>query len=131
MLELLAQHSWYPAGADPTSAAAARYFFRADGTGRYEPASRPELLPQERSEHLRSQEFRFSFSGTTLRLKFARARGWFETEVALEPGPNWENQTARFARHRLRFAKDPYGTVLAGAAAADLEWDSDGGAGLP
>lgn len=131
MLELLAQHSWYPRDADPRSAASARYFFRADGTGRYEPATPLELLPHQRSEHLRSQEFRYAFSGSTLRLKFARARGWFETAVVLEPGPNWENQTARFGRHRLRFAKDPYATVLAGAAQADLEWDSDGGAGLP
>lgn len=131
MNDVLVQNSWYRAGADPGSASVARYTFRGDGQGRYEPEISREGTPHERVERSRSQDFRWEMRGETLRIKFARARDGFETPAHIEPGPRRHSDAARFARWVLVLARDPYAFVIAGQIEADSRWESDAGGSLP
>lgn len=131
MSDLLAAFTWYDEGADPRSAEGARYTFRPNGHGRFEPTPRRDLPPADRAERSRPQEFRYEVKGETLRIRFARAREWFETPFRIEPGRNHGARGMRFAQHRLVFARDPYAFVLAGDPRTDTGWESDAGAPLP
>ncbi len=131
MNDVLTRHAWYRSGSDPSSATAARYVFRPDGRGRYEPAARNDLPPAERAESMKAQEFRYVIWEDVLRIKFNRARDWFETKFRLEPGPRQYAENVRFARHRLVLDRDPYAFVMSGKAENQTAWESDAGAGLP
>jgi hypothetical protein len=127
----LIRHTWYRAGGDPSSATEARYVFRPDGTGRFEPSPRSDLPPEERAERSRPLEFRYEVKDTELKLRFAKSREWFATPFSMEPGPRQYAQTARFARFILKFKRDPYAYVIVGIPADNTAWESDAGAELP
>jgi hypothetical protein len=129
--EVLTSHTWYRAGSNPASVTVARYVFRPDGSGRYEPSPRKDLPPEERAERSKAQEFRYEAKNGELRIRFAKAREWFSTPFSLEPGPRKYSDTARFARHVLRLKRDPYAFVMAGFPEIDTAWESDAGAELP
>jgi hypothetical protein len=127
----LIRHTWYRAGGDPSSTTEARYVFRPDGTGRFEPTPRTDLPPVERAESARPVEFRYELKELELRIRFAKAREWFSTPFSLEPGPRQYAQTARFARFILKLKRDPYAYVISGVPADNSAWESDSGAELP
>ncbi len=131
MADVLTSHSWYRAGENPSSTSVARYVFRSGGRGRYEPSLRPDVPPDERVERSRPQEFRYEAKGGELRIRFAKAREWFQTPYSIEPGPRKYSEDARFARHVLRFKRDPYAFVIAGVPEENTAWESDAGAELP